>query len=165
MYSLASRIARPLLIALALATAPVTGCAQAIDTARTAPSSDTAQLTVTRPTVIAFLVLAEGAVDSLPDLAVAADDWNYAMSILGDSLEARGIGFGLTTRPYLRIAARGPANATLSLGELGTSGFVFVESGMPPCVRRGGMELPAALAAADSILARGAACHPAPPGS
>ncbi|HEX5832061.1 MAG TPA: hypothetical protein VFY16_13855, partial [Gemmatimonadaceae bacterium] len=86
MFSLASRRASPLLAALALAAAPVAGCAQAIDTARVAPSSDTVQVTVTRATVLAFLVLAEEAVDSLPDLAVIADDWNYAMSILGDSV-------------------------------------------------------------------------------
>jgi hypothetical protein len=143
----------------ALALIPTAGMAQAPDRSDTsrAPAvvADTARLVVTRPTVVAFLVVPAGAVDTLPDLAVIADDWNYAMATLGDSLEARGIGFALVTQPRLRISSAGTADVFLSLEEAPAAGYVFARPGEPACIRRGPAELDVILAAASSFFSNG----------
>jgi hypothetical protein len=117
--------------------------------------AETARLVVSRPTVIAYLVVPPGAVDTLPDLAVLADDWNFAMATLGDSLEARGIDFALVTEPRLRISSPGAADVSFSLDEAPAAGYVFARPGEPPCIRRGPAELDRILAAAGTFFAHG----------
>src|SRR5687767_12481902 len=79
--------------------------------------TDSTVLVLRRPTVIAYLTLAPGAVDSSPDVAVLADDWAYAMATLGDSVEARGYAFVLWTQPRVIVRRPGHARAdTLFLG-------------------------------------------------
>jgi hypothetical protein len=116
------------------------------------PAADTTHLVVTRPTVIAWLVVAAGAVDTMPDLAVIADDWSYAMATLGDSLQARGLAFAMATGSYLHLAQAGAKPAIIPLGKLGDGGFVFVRRGMPPCVMRSGFAIEDALAMAGRLL-------------
>jgi hypothetical protein len=117
-------------------------CALACQGARPAPV-DTAGVTrvsVTRPTVVAYFVIPPGAVDTLPDLAVEADDWNVAMAALGDSLEASGIGLAIATEPRVRLAIPGRPDTTLVLGAFRASGYVFLRPGARPCMRPGGAD-------------------------
>ena len=130
--------------ALAAAALLCASCADAprdarVDSARVdspdvgGPADSTA-LVVTRATVVAYLVLADGAVDSLPDVAVLADDWSYAMASLGDSVEARGFAFTMWTRRQLIVRRPGVARAdTLTLGD---AGYVLVPATGAPCVGR-----------------------------
>ena len=143
------------LVWLAIAVAPAVGAAQDRVSPPAPPPAETARLVVRRPTVVAYLVVPPGAVDTSPDLAVVADDWNYSMATLGDSLQARGIRLVLVTEPALRVGSRGAAAVTLSLGEGVGAGYVFVRPGAPPCVRRGGAEIESVLAAADAFFTRG----------
>lgn len=154
--ALLSRGARPFLACFVLAAAPAAVGAQATGARSVSPVADTARVAVTRPMVIAYLVVPEGAVDTMPDLAVTADDWNYAVAILGDSLKARGIAYDLVTQPQLRITSRGAATVTVPLGGVSATGFVLARPGAPPCVRRGAAEMASILAAADSFFARAA---------
>jgi hypothetical protein len=102
----------------------------------TAQTPEIAHVVVTRPTVIAFFVVPNGAVDTLPDLAVVTDDWNYAMATLGDSLEAHGFGLAMVTESRLRVSSRGSPDVVISLDAPPAAGYVFVRPGTPPCVRR-----------------------------
>jgi len=140
---------------MAVAAAPACGTAQTRATPRPPDAvAETARVVVTRPTVIAFLVVPPGAVDTLPDLAVLADDWNVAMATLGDSLEARGIAFALVTEPRLRIGSPGTSEVSFSLDEAPAVGYVFARPGEAPCIRRGPAELDAVLAAAGTFFGR-----------
>lgn len=119
-----------------------------------AGQTDTATLHVTRPTVVAYLVVPAGAVDTSADLAVLADDWNVAMATLGDSLEARGVRFTLVTESRLRVRTSGRRDAVLALDEDPAAGYVFVRPGTMPCGRRGAAEQDEVLRAARTILGR-----------
>lgn len=130
---------------LVLAVAPMALRAQA-------PATDVARVVVTRPTVVAYFVARQGEVDTLPDLAVAADDWNYAMAALGDSLAAHGVAHVLVTQPRLRVASRGAAPVTFTLGETSATGYVFVRPGRLPCIRRGYLEPDSVLAMARALV-------------
>jgi len=125
-------------------------------------ASESAHVTVTRPTVIAYFVIPAGAVDTLPDLAVEADDWNVAMASLGDSLQASGIGFTMTTEPRIRVSVEGAPDTTLSLGAFRASGYVFVgPRGIPLCSRPGGADADSVKIMARAYFsssARGARC-------
>ena len=125
-------------------------------------ASDPARVSVTGPTVIAYFVIPAGAVDTLPDLAVEADDWNVSMASLGDSLQASGIRFAMTTEPRIRVSVEGRADTTLSLGAFRASGYVFVgPRGIPLCVRPGGADPDSVKAVARAYFRasmRGAAC-------
>jgi len=134
-----------------------------------AGDADGDSLVVTRPIVVAYLVLPPGAVDTSEALAVAADDWNYAMATLGDSLEAHGIAFTLELAPRLRVVSPGAPARTFALDEEPAAGYVFARPGAPPCIRRGPADPDVVLAAArvlfgeDSSAAARArvACGPA----
>ena len=76
------------------------GCKRGDPRSQPKEPASSADVTVTRPTVIAYFVIPNGAVDTLPDLAVEADDWNVAMAALGDSLQASGIGFTMATSSF-----------------------------------------------------------------
>ena len=117
-----------------------------------AAAADTATVHVIRPTVVAYLVIEPGAVDTSADLAVLADDWNVAMSTLGDSLQARGIGFALVTEARLRVRMAGRRDALFALNEAPAAGYVFIRPGMTPCVRRGAAELDEVLRTAHTLL-------------
>ena len=119
-----------------------------------APSIDTATVVVTRPTVVAYLIVAAGAVNTSTDLAVLADDWNVAMATLGDSLEANGIGFALVTAPRLRVRTAKWRDVVLNLDEKPAAGYVFARPGMAPCVRRGAAEPHEVLRAARALANR-----------
>jgi hypothetical protein len=71
---------------LALLVSPVVVVAQVRGSLPLSPPVEVQRVTITKPTVVAFLVVPNGAVDTLPDLAVIAEDWNYGMATLGDSL-------------------------------------------------------------------------------
>lgn len=116
-------------------------------------ATPTQRLVVTRPTVVAYLVVPEGAVDTCPDLATIADDWSYAMATLGDSLEAHGVAHVLVTEPALRVASRGARPVTIALGETGATGYVFVRPGARPCLRREYLDPDSVLAIANRFLA------------
>ena len=116
-----------------------------------------ATVTVTRPTVIAYFVIPPGAVDTLPDLAVEADDWNVSMATLGDSLEANGIGLAIVTDSTLRVGLDEKRDTTIALGPFRSSGYVFVRPGGPTCVRGGGADVDTVLAMARAV-ARGSGC-------
>src|SRR5574338_1693428 len=94
-------------------------------------------ISVTRATVVAYFVIPPGAVDTMPDLAVEADDWNYGMSILADSLEAGGIAFAMTTRARVRFSGAAGLETTIALGAPLSAGYVFVRPGSVPCLRQG----------------------------
>ena len=113
--------------------------------------------TVDGPAVIAYFVIPPGAVDTVPNLAVEADDWNVAMATLGDSLQASGIGFRLTTNPSVRIDSTDASAPELALGERFTAGYVFVRPGEAPCVHRGALDQSDVLA-----IARGTKACPSP---
>ena len=68
--------------AAVIASQALSACAPTPDVP---PAAETAELAINRPTVIAYFIVPDGAVDTMPDLAVSADDWNYAMATLGDS--------------------------------------------------------------------------------
>ena len=136
---------------------------------RVSSGADTTRVAVGRPTLIAWLVVPAGAVDTLPDLAVVADDWNYAMATLGDSLAARGIAFAMATGSQLRLELPGASPVTIRLGRQGEGGYVFARPGMPPCVRRSGASIEEVLEMAGRMLgpqppdARARAACDAPP--
>jgi hypothetical protein len=113
-----------------------------------AQSRDTATIVVTRPTVVAYLVMPPGAVDSSADLAVLADDWNVAMATLGDSLAAHGVRLALVTEPMLRVRVAGRHDVVLALDGKPPAGYVFARPGMAPCLRRGAAEVDEVLRAA-----------------
>lgn len=115
---------------------------------------DAARVTLTRPTVIAFFLIPPGAVDTMPDLAVEADDWNFSMATLGDSLEASGIGFAMVMQPVIHIDSAAAREVVLTLGPSLSAGYVFVRRGDPPCVRHGGMDQADVLATARRFFAR-----------
>lgn len=117
-------------------------------------SSDTGQVTVTRPTVIAYFLVPRGAVDTMPNLAVEADDWSYAMAMLRDSLEGGGIDLAIAVEPLVRIDSAGGSGIIVDLGPPLTAGYVFVRLGEPPCIRRGGMDQADLLATARSFFGR-----------
>jgi len=119
--------------------------------------SDTARVVVTRPIVVAYLVVPPGAVDTMPDLATTADDWSYAMATLGDSLRAHRIEYTIVTGPWLRVTSRGAAPVTLALGATGDGGYVFVRPGERPCLWREWGDTDAVLAAARRFFSRSAA--------
>lgn len=127
---------RPWMLAVVCAAA----CERSDPRSQPKEPAASADVTVTRPTVIAYFVIPNGAVDTLPDLAVEADDWNVAMAALGDSLQASGIGFTMATQPRIRIGMQGRADTTLTLGALRASGYIFVRPGAVPCVRPGGAD-------------------------
>jgi len=116
-----------------------------------ASRADTATVVVTRPTVIAYLVMPKGAVDTSADLAVLADDWNVAMATLGDSLEAHGIGIALVTEARLRVRMTGRRDVQLALDDSSAAGYVFARPGSAPCVRRRPAELDDVLRAARTL--------------
>ena len=131
---------------------------QAAQRDQTAPSA-TAEVTVTRPTVVAYFVVPPGAVDTSRDLAVEADDWNVSMATLRDSLEATGIALAMVTQPNVRLRIPGRADTTLALGTTGTAGYVFVRPNGAPCVRPGGADADSVKAAARAFAsARGPGC-------
>jgi hypothetical protein len=123
------RLLRCACVALVLAATGATARAPAVP-------AGVAHVVVTRPTVIAYLVVPHGAVDTLPDLAVVADDWNYAMATLGDSLEAHGVALAMVTESRLRISSRGSPDVVYSLDAAPAAGYVFARPGTPPCIRR-----------------------------
>jgi hypothetical protein len=133
-----------------LLAAPALG-AQAAPAAPAATPRDSGVLEVTRPTVVAYFVIPPGAVDTNPDLATTADDWNYAMSILGDSVEARGFGFTMWIDP--QIVIRRPGRARLDTVALGKVGYVFVPPTGVPCVGHGWMDPDELVAAATRFFA------------
>jgi hypothetical protein len=116
--------------------------------------AEVAHVVVTRPTVIAYLVVPKGAVDTLPDLAVVADDWNYAMATLGDSLEAHGVGLAMVTESRLRISSRGAPDVVYSLDAPPAAGYVLVRPGVPPCIRRTPAEPDVIVAAARAYFGK-----------
>jgi len=116
--------------------------------------ADTAHVRVAGPTVIAYFIVPRGAADTIPNLAVEADDWNYAMAMLRDSLEANGIALALVVDGVVRIDSAGSKDVVLSLGESVTAGYVFVRPGEPPCLRRGALEQADLLTLARRFFAR-----------
>ena len=147
---LASSLLGALVVASLAALLPLPAAAQATR------DSDTARLVVARPTVVAYLVVPPGAVDTMPDLATTADDWSYAMATLGDSLRARRLELALVTEPWLRVTSRGATPATLALGATGDGGYVFARPGAAPCVWRGWGDTDSVLAAATRFFSRSA---------
>jgi len=123
--------------------------------ASSAALADTATVVVTRPTVIAYLVVVRGAVDTSADLAVLADDWNVAMATVGDSLESHGIAFALVTESRLRVRAQGRRDVVLALDDSTAAGYVFARPGSAPCVRRRPAELEEVLRAGRTLATRG----------
>ena len=115
---------------------------------------DTAHVTVVGPTVIAYFIVPPGSVDTMPNLAVEADDWNYAMAMLRDSLEASGVALALAVDGVVRIDSAGSRDIVTRLGPPLTAGYVFVRPGEPPCVRRGGIDQPDLLVLARRFFAR-----------
>jgi hypothetical protein len=138
---------------VAVLVAPTPGSAQLRPSTPPPPLVEVHRLSITKPTVISFLVVPDGAVDTLPDLAVIADDWNIAMAALGDSLESRGISHAMVTDSSLRITLRGVAPITLRLGVTGTGGYVFVRPGERPCLWRGGADMDSVLSATKTFFA------------
>jgi len=65
----------------------------------------------------------------MPNLAVEADDWNYAMAMLRDSLEASRIAFVMATNPDIQLDSIGPQPVVLRLADPLTAGYVFVRRG------------------------------------
>jgi hypothetical protein len=144
--------ARTTVLALTLLCPTVADAQRASQGAGREARIDTATVRVTRPTVVAYLVVPAGAVDTSADLAVLADDWNVTMSTLGDSLEARGISFGLVTESRLRVRTPGRRDVVLGLNEGSAAGYVFVRPGMAPCMQHGAAELEEVLRTARRLL-------------
>ena len=124
------------------------------DVPRTFARADTATVDVREPTVVAYLVIPRGAVDSSADLAVLADDWNVAMATLGDSLGAIGVRLALVTEPRLRVRATGRRDVVLALDDEPRAGYVFARPGAAPCHRRGAMDPADVLRTARALAAR-----------
>jgi hypothetical protein len=117
-------------------------------------SGISARIPITGPTVIAYFLVPPGAVDTMPNLAVEADDWNVAMATLRDSLDAGRIDLAMTTMPTVQIEAANATPTVLSLGPALSAGYVFVRPGDAPCVRRGGVDQAELLAAARQFFIR-----------
>ena len=144
--------------ALALVTLmPALASAQQGSTTRESRTAlaDTTTVVVMRPTVIAYLVIPAGAVDTSADLAVRADDWNVAMATLGDSLESSGIAFTLVTKSRLRLRVAGWRDVLLALDDSTTAGYVFARPESAPCVRRRPAELDEVLRAGRTLATQG----------
>lgn len=137
-----------------LALCCATGCDRSGPWPPAKEAATAADVTVTRPTVIAYFVIPNGAVDTLPDLAVEADDWNVTMAALGDSLRASGIDFTMTTQPRLQISIQGRPDTALTLGAFRASGYIFARPGVAPCVRPGGADGDSVKAAARAYATR-----------
>lgn len=118
-------------------------------------AAETRTVAVTRPTVVAYLVIPKGAVDTSADLAVLADDWNFAMATLGDSLAAHEIAFALVTESRLRMRVAGRRDVVLALDDTTAAGYVFARPNAAPCVRRRPAELVDVLRAARTLATRG----------
>ncbi len=153
MRSLIRRAAALALVALmpALASAQQGSADRASEAAR----ADTTTVVVTGPTVIAYLVIPDGAVDTSADLAVLADDWNVAMATVGDSLESNGIAFTLVTKSRLRLRVAGWHDVLLALDDSTAAGYVFASPGSAPCVRRRPAELDEVLRAGRTLATQG----------
>jgi hypothetical protein len=125
-----------------LARSAALACTLACQRAQPSPAdtAGAAHVTVMRPTVVTYFVIPPGAVDTLSDLAVEADDWNFSMASLGDSLEASGIGLAIVTDSRLWLSVQGRPDTTLGLGAFRESGYVFARPGARICVRRGGVD-------------------------
>jgi hypothetical protein len=117
-------------------------------------SGISARIAITGPTVIAYFLVPPGAVDTMPNLAVEADDWNVAMATLRDSLDAGRIDLAMTTMPTVQIEAATATPTVLSLGPALSAGYVFVRPGDAPCVRRGGVDEAELLATARQFFTR-----------
>lgn len=124
---------RFLCAALAVALACRPAASQRHDSAA-APAPGEARVTVTGPTVIAWLVVPPGAVDTSEAMAVTADDWNYAMAWLRDSLAAHGIRLVDTSDSMVRIASPGVAELTLPLRD---GGYILARPGDRLCALEG----------------------------
>lgn len=149
-----SLVRRAAALALVLLPALVSAQAPSADRASNAGHADTATVVVTRPTVIAYLVIPNGAVDTSADLAVLADDWNVAMATVGDSLASHAIGFALVTESRLRIRVTGRRDVVLALDDSTAAGYVFARPGSAPCVRRRPAELDDVLRAGRMLATR-----------
>jgi hypothetical protein len=119
---------------------------------RSAPA-ETPELAIDRPTVIAYFIVPDGAVDTMPDLAVSTDDWNYAMATLGDSVEAAGFAFSMAIKPNVRLVSERSPTRVLTFGEPLTAGYVFVKPGEPPCTRRSPFDPDSVLVVARALFA------------
>ena len=115
--------------------------------------AEAAELPINRPTVIAYFMVPGGAVDTMPDLAVSTDDWNYAMATLGDSVEAAGFAFAMIIKPNVRLVSERSPTRLLTLGEPLTAGYAFVKPGEPPCVRRSPFNPDSVLVVARALFA------------
>jgi hypothetical protein len=131
-------------------------CGRSESSAAARESGVAPHLDVRRPAVIAYFVIPAGAVDTLPDLAIEADDWNVTMATLRDSLEAIGIDLALVTDSVVRVSVGGRDTA-LSLGPFKASGYVFVRPDGVRCVRVGGAD-PDSVKAFARTFAAGGAC-------
>jgi len=141
-----ARVATAAVIATSVSTACTT-------TPAPPPTAETAELAINRPTVIAYFIVPEGAVDTMPDLAVSTDDWNYAMATLGDSVEAAGFAFAMIIKPTVRLVSERSTTRTLTLGAPLTAGYAFVKPGEPPCVRRSPFDPDSVLVVARALFA------------
>ena len=153
-----------MLLVAAVGTIALVTCARTDSARESAPDvsvldsvvfpRDTAHVTVSGPTVIAYFIVPPGAVDTMPNLAVEADDWNYAMAMLRDSLEAGGVALALAVDGVVRIDSAESRDVVLALGPALTAGYIFVRPGEPPCLRRGGLDQPDLLVLARRFFAR-----------
>src|SRR5688500_7902295 len=83
----------------------------------------TAHVSATRPRLIAYSIPPPASVDTMPNLAVEADDWNYAMAMLRDSLEASGVALALAVDGVVRIDSAGSRDIVMRLGPPLTAGY------------------------------------------
>ena len=135
------------LLSLAVLVVSLAGCDRSAGrVARRDSSVGEARVTVERPTVLSYFVIPPGAVDTMPDLAVEADDWNVAMAALRDSLEASGIDLAMVTDSSVRVRMRGRRDTTLTLGRFKSSGYILFRPDGRRCAHPGGAD-------ADSIRA------------
>ena len=109
-------------------------------------------MAITRPTVIAWFVIPPGAVDTMPDLAVEADDWNVNMATLRDSLESSGIDLAMVLDSAVTVTAAGRRDTVLTLGAFRSAGYAFVRTNGLFCVRRGGSEADTVIATARAYV-------------
>ena len=117
-------------------------------------AADTSAVAITGPTVVAYFLVPPGAVDTMPSLAVEADDWSYAMATLRDSLEASRIGLIIAVDPVLRIDSVTSRTVILPLGAPLTAGYVFVRRGEKPCLRPGAADQAVLLLLARQFFSR-----------